>query len=57
MLHHVIAIVVLSLLCGSWVLFQRWIAEKNPEGRSIEKSGSCCGQCGAGACSVPSKEL
>ena len=36
-----ITVVGLGLLCGGWVLFQRWIARVDPEAPGVE--GGCCG--------------
>ena len=35
------AVIGLGLLCGAWVLFQRWIARADPEAPGVE--GGCCG--------------
>ncbi len=39
-----LAILGLGLLCGGWVLFQRWIARVDPEAPGVE--GGCCGSSG-----------
>lgn len=41
MLNALAAVVGLGLLCGGWVLFQRWIARVDPEAPGVE--GGCCG--------------
>ena len=45
MLAHLFAVVGLALLCGGWVLFQRWIARHDPEAPGVEGRG-CGGGCG-----------
>ncbi len=41
MWSSLIAVFGLGLLCGAWVLFQRWIARADPEAPGVE--GGCCG--------------
>ena len=49
-----IAILSLALLCGCWVIFQRWIARLDPQAPGIDRACSGCpnsGAChGAGSC-------
>lgn len=50
---HVIAIIAFAVICGVWVLLQRWIARSEPEiGMRVEKSSesSCCGKQTGGTC-------
>ncbi len=51
MWSSLIAVVGLGLLCGGWVLFQRWIAGADPETPGVE--GGCCG----GGKTPPRREL
>lgn len=39
---HVAAVLGLSVLCGLWVVFQRWLARKDPGLPGIEDG---CGSC------------
>ena len=43
MLTHLLAVFGLALLCGVWVLIQRWVAQRDPEAPTIESYG-----CGSG---------
>ncbi|MCP3962929.1 MAG: hypothetical protein GY719_34250 [bacterium] len=43
MLGHLIAIAGLALLCGAWVLVQRWIGRRDPQAPGVEGR---CGNCG-----------
>ena len=45
MWEALIAVLGLALLCGGWVLFQRWIARVDPEAPGVEGN---CGRCGGG---------
>ncbi len=49
MLGHLIAIAALALLCGAWVLVQRWIARRDPQALGVEGR---CGHCGKGKAGV-----
>jgi len=44
------SVLALAALCAGWVLFQRWLARVDPDGRRIEDtsgcSGACSGRCG-----------
>jgi hypothetical protein len=53
MFNVLLAVVGLGLLCGGWVLFQRWIARVDPEAPGVE--GGCCGSAGREA--PPTGEL
>jgi hypothetical protein len=45
---QVLSVLGLGIACGAWILFQRWIARKDPGQPGVERS---CGTCGkAGAC-------
>ncbi len=50
MLTHIIAILSLSVLCGSWVVFQQWLAREDPHNPGIEGRGSCQGSGGSCSC-------
>ena len=39
---HLLAILALGVLCGSWVLFQRWIAARDPSLPGIRRSCTGC---------------
>jgi len=45
MLGHLLAVLGLGLACGLWVLFQRWIARRDPGQPGVEGSvrGAACG--------------
>ena len=46
---HLLAIATFALLCGGWVLLQRWIRRTEPAVKGPEdRCGDC--RCGAGAC-------
>lgn len=50
MLRHLIAIATFALLCGAWVVLQRWIARRTPEVKGPESGCTSC-SCGeSGAC-------
>ncbi len=42
MIRHLIAVGGVAFLCGAWVLFQKWIAGKDPGPPGVE------GHCGCG---------
>jgi hypothetical protein len=42
---HVLAILALVVLCGAWVLFQRWLGRVDPDGQTIEDRCGGCGSC------------
>ncbi len=44
MLGHLLAVAGLALLCGAWVLIQRWIARRDPAAPTVESYG-CGGGC------------
>ena len=49
MLNHLLAIAGFALLCGGWVLLQRWITRAEPGIKGPESGcGSC--SCGGGRC-------
>ena len=41
MLAHLLAAIGLSLLCGAWVLVQRWVARHDPGAPTVESGGGC----------------
>ncbi|MET0023198.1 MAG: hypothetical protein ABW085_02965 [Sedimenticola sp.] len=45
---HIFALIGLSLLCGAWVLFQRWLAKQDPDKKEGYKPG--CGACSSKSC-------
>lgn len=45
MIDELAAILCLALLCGGWVLFQRWIARRAPEAPDLEERCRGCGDC------------
>jgi hypothetical protein len=51
MWKHLIIVLGLGLLCGGWVLLQRWIARRDPEAKGPEGGGGCSScSCGQGEC-------
>jgi len=46
---YLIGGLALALLCSGWVLFQRWVADRDPEVRGPESGCHGCGGC-TGAC-------
>ncbi|KRT54063.1 hypothetical protein Ga0074115_102165 [endosymbiont of Ridgeia piscesae] len=44
---HLLALLGLAALCGSWIIFQDWLKRQDPSYRGY-KAG--CGACGNGAC-------
>lgn len=49
MWKDLIAIVGFALLCGGWVLLQRWIARRAPGVKGPESGCTSC-SCGQGEC-------
>lgn len=49
---YVLSVLGLSVLCGLWVVFQRWIARLDPGAPGVEGR---CGNCGQ-VCEVPEAE-
>lgn len=47
LLQPVLAVLGLSVLCGLWVLFQRWVAVQAPEMPGVEDR---CGSCSSVSC-------
>ncbi len=48
-MQYLLAIVGLAVLCGAWVVLQRWIARRAPEVPGPDRAcGSC--SCGKGRC-------
>lgn len=43
-MKELLAIAGLSLLCGVWVLVQRWVARHDPEAPGVEGSCGCSRQ-------------
>ena len=41
MLGHVLAVLGLALLCGAWVLVQRWVSRHDPGAPTVENGGGC----------------
>ena len=51
MMTYALAIVALTLTCGCWVAFQRWIARRMPGAPGIERRCDGCPREGcAGGC-------
>ncbi|MCB2261961.1 MAG: hypothetical protein LGR52_03345 [Candidatus Thiosymbion ectosymbiont of Robbea hypermnestra] len=46
---HLWAVLALAVLCAGWVLFQRWLARIDPDGRRIEDARDCGSRC-SGKC-------
>ena len=46
-MHELLAILSLGILCGAWVVFQRWLARVDPD---LAQQGSCCGGCSGHRC-------
>lgn len=44
---YALSVVGLAALCGSWVVFQRWIARHDPGSPGVEGN---CGRCGVPDC-------
>lgn len=42
MLHYGLAILGLSLLCGAWVVVQRWVAKHDPGQPGVEGKCATC---------------
>ncbi len=43
MLTHLAAVAGLALLCGAWVLVQRWVGRRDPQAPTVKSRG-----CGSG---------
>jgi polyferredoxin len=39
------SVLALAALCAGWVLFQRWLAQVDPDGQTIENRCGGCGSC------------
>lgn len=48
MIGHLLAIVGLALLCGAWVIVQRWVARHDPEAPTVERRCGCRHEAGPG---------
>ncbi len=62
MFTHVAAIVGLAVLCGLWIIVQRWVANNDPEQPGVEGHRHCrasapdCSSTGCSSCSVDLRE-